>query len=240
LAIPPKKATMSTSDPVAILRQRTADLEEELRRLDERRREQSALEGEKRRVTEDLAKSRTLLDRFQKKRALPMLEDIRIASPCSADWKQMVGDHKSRFCGQCEKNVYNLSAMTREEAELLVLSKEGNLCIQLWKRRDGTVITADCPVGARRKRMKLAAVLVLATGLATSAIALFAEFEEPPPPPVPPPDLPYVMTDPPPPVETAVPLPERFVTGGAVAMPHTPIEVPAPKKPAKLGKSSDR
>jgi hypothetical protein len=233
---------MSNSDPVSILRQRTADLEEELRRLDARRREQSALDGEKSRVADDLAKSRTLLDRFQKKRALPMLEDIRIASPCSADWKQMVGDHKSRFCGQCEKNVYNLSAMTREEAELLVLSKEGNLCIQLWKRRDGTVITADCPVGVRRKRMKLAAVLALATGLATSAMALFAAFEEPPPPPVPPPDLPYVMADPPPPpVETAIPLPERFVTGGAMAVPHAPIEAPiAPKKPANIRKSSGR
>ena len=231
---------MSERDPIEVLRERTAGLEEELRRLDARRRERSALDGEVTQKEDALAKARTLLDRLGKKRALPMLEDIRIASPCPADWNQMVGDHKSRFCGQCQKNVYNLSAMTREEAELLVLSKEGNLCVQLWKRTDGTVITADCPVGLRRKRMRLAAVIAVGSGLATSALAVFAlvATEAAPPPPVPPSDpIPYVMTETPPPpkVEPVVPDHRMTVTGGAVAMPHHPAPVVAPKikKPAK-------
>lgn len=231
---------MSERDPIQVLRERTADLEEELRRLDARRRERSALDGETSRKTDELAKARTLLDRLGKKRALPMLEDIRIASPCPADWNQMVGDDKSRFCKQCEKNVYNLSAMTREEAELLVLSKEGNLCVQLWKRADGTVITADCPVGLRRKRMRLAAVIAVGSGLATSALAVFALFAtagEPPPPPVPSAPIPYVMTETPPTptVEPVVPDRRVMVTGGAVAMPHHPEPVvpPKTKKPAK-------
>src|SRR3954452_5823731 len=42
-------------------------------------------------------------------RALPLLESIRIASPCKANWDDMVGDERARFCGQCAKNVYNLS-----------------------------------------------------------------------------------------------------------------------------------
>jgi hypothetical protein len=231
---------MSERDPVQVLRERTADLEEELRTLDARRRERSALDDEATRKADELTKARTLLDRLGKKRALPMLEDLRIASPCPADWKQMVGDDKSRFCKQCEKNVYNLSAMTREEAELLVLSKEGNLCVQLWKRADGTVITADCPVGLRRKRMRLAAVIAVGSGLATSALAVFALFanaEEPkaPVPPIEP--IPYVMTETPPPpkVEPVVPDHRVMVTGGAVAMPHHPETVVAPKvkKPAK-------
>src|SRR6516162_8887116 len=37
---------------------------------------------------------------------------LRVASPCPADWNAMQGDDRVRFCGQCEKNVYNLSAMT--------------------------------------------------------------------------------------------------------------------------------
>lgn len=227
---------MSERNPIDVLRERTAGLEEELRRLDARRREQHALDGEAARVEDDLAKARTLLERLGKKRALPMLEDIRIASPCPADWNQMVGDHKSRFCGQCEKNVYNLSAMTREEAELLVLSKEGNLCVQLWKRTDGTVITADCPVGLRRKRMKLAAVIAVGSGLATSALAVFALFateaKAPPPPPPPIEPIPYVMTEPPPPpkVEPVV-YDRRMVTSGAVARPTHPE--PKIKKPAQ-------
>ncbi len=49
--------------------------------------------------------------------SLPVLEDVRIASPCSASWEDMTGDARVRFCGKCAKNVYNLSEMTRDEAE---------------------------------------------------------------------------------------------------------------------------
>ncbi|RYG74349.1 hypothetical protein EON80_02550 [bacterium] len=75
------------------------------------------------------------------------LEAIRIASPCKAEWSKMVGDDKVRFCGSCAKNVYNLAAMSRNEAEQLVTDKQGDLCVQLFARTDGTVITSDCPIG---------------------------------------------------------------------------------------------
>ena len=41
------------------------------------------------------------------------LEQIRVASPCHANWDEMTGTDQARFCGQCRKNVYNLSEMTR-------------------------------------------------------------------------------------------------------------------------------
>jgi hypothetical protein len=85
---------------------------------------------------------------------LTVLEDIRIATPCNADWQDMSGDDRVRFCGKCDKNVYNLSAMTRGEAEELVRQKEGRLCVRLYQRADGTVLSADCPVGVRRKRLR--------------------------------------------------------------------------------------
>jgi hypothetical protein len=60
----------------------------------------------------------------------------------------MTGDDKARFCKSCRKNVYNLTLMTRHEAEALIQAKEGNLCVRFARRADGTVITNDCPVGA--------------------------------------------------------------------------------------------
>ncbi|RYG74346.1 hypothetical protein EON80_02535 [bacterium] len=75
------------------------------------------------------------------------LESIQIATPCRADWDKMSGDDQSRFCGSCAKNVYNLSAMSRDEAQRLILEKEGHLCVQLHRRADGTIITSDCAVG---------------------------------------------------------------------------------------------
>jgi len=79
----------------------------------------------------------------------PSLNKIRVAAPCNAEWKWMYGTDQVRFCPQCSKNVYNLSAMTREEAELLILRNEGQLCSRFYRRKDGTIITANCPVGLR-------------------------------------------------------------------------------------------
>jgi hypothetical protein len=42
---------------------------------------------------------------------MPNLDEIEIATPCPASWEAMTGDDRSRFCGQCRLNVYNLSAM---------------------------------------------------------------------------------------------------------------------------------
>lgn len=75
------------------------------------------------------------------------LENIKIASPCAADWNEMIGDERKRFCGACQLNVYNLSGMLRREAENLIVQSEGRLCVRFFKRADGTVLSKDCPVG---------------------------------------------------------------------------------------------
>ena len=45
------------------------------------------------------------------------LEQVRVAAPCPADWGKMVGDERMRYCDRCSLHVYNLSGMTRREAE---------------------------------------------------------------------------------------------------------------------------
>jgi len=83
------------------------------------------------------------------------LKHAKVASPCSADWEGMIGDARRRFCGQCELNVYNLSEMSRREAEDLINRTEGRLCVRFYRRADGTVLTKDCPIGLRAIRRKL-------------------------------------------------------------------------------------
>lgn len=98
-----------------------------------------------------------------------LLDDIRIASPCTASWDKMTGDDTVRFCGECRLNVYNLSSMTAAEAAALVERTEGRLCVRLYKRTDGTVLTRDCPVGLRaairRATRAAGAMLTAALGL---------------------------------------------------------------------------
>jgi hypothetical protein len=93
---------------------------------------------------------------------LDVLDRISIASPCTADWASMTGDERVRFCSECRLNVYNLSAMSREDAAALIVEREGCLCVRFYRRADGTVLTQDCPVGLRALRRKAAAGLARA------------------------------------------------------------------------------
>ena len=100
-----------------------------------------------------------------------VLRRVRVASPCRASWELMEGDERTRFCRQCGLNVYNLSEMTRAEAESLVARTEGRLCARFYQRADGTVLTKDCPVGLRAVRLRVAR----AAGAAFAAVlGLFA------------------------------------------------------------------
>lgn len=86
--------------------------------------------------------------------SLELLSSLQVASPCAAQWESMSGDDRVRHCCQCNLRVYNLSAMPADEAAAIVQRSEGRVCIRLYKRADGTVITQDCPVGLRLLRMK--------------------------------------------------------------------------------------
>lgn len=70
----------------------------------------------------------------------------------------MIGDERARFCGQCELNVYNLSAMSTLEAESLIARTEGRLCVRYYRRKDGSIITQDCPVGLRGLKQRAARI----------------------------------------------------------------------------------
>lgn len=102
--------------------------------------------------TRELEASRLLLDQAHARAKLPVLDNLRIAAPCTADWKQMTGDERVRHCGDCKKNVYNLSGMTRDEAEALLIERNGDLCVRYYQRHDGTILLADCTIGVKRRR----------------------------------------------------------------------------------------
>ena len=77
------------------------------------------------------------------------LDNIQVAAPCPMSWEKMTGDERVRCCQECKLNVYNLSDMTRAEAERLIASREGRLCVRFYRRADGTILTRDCPRGLR-------------------------------------------------------------------------------------------
>lgn len=92
---------------------------------------------------------------------ISLVQSVKIASPCHASWDQMEGDDRKRFCFQCKKHVYDFSKMTTVEVEELL--KNESVCGRIWKRADGHIITADCPVGIRKRREHVAIWFARAT-----------------------------------------------------------------------------
>jgi len=128
----------------------------------------------------------------------------------------MKGDERKRFCGDCKLHVYNLSDMTKYDAENLLRLSEGRLCVRYFQRPDGTVLTQDCPVGWARVKRRLSVAAAAAFGLFISfmgllgAAALFARKGP-------------VMGK----IAFATPTPEPLM--GAIAMPSpTPRVSPSP------------
>jgi Carboxypeptidase regulatory-like domain len=99
------------------------------------------------------------------------LDRLHVSSPCDADWETMPGDERVRFCNQCRLNVYNISALTRKQAEKLIAETEGRLCAKLYRRADGTIITRDCPIGIRAIKRRVSHVANAALG---AIIGIFA------------------------------------------------------------------
>ena len=104
---------------------------------------------------------------------LTQIDHLRIATPCPIGWEQMTGDNRVRFCDHCQLNVYNISELSRIEAEKLIASTEVRLCARLFRRADGTVLTKDCPVGLRALRRRVAkrtaAIFAAIMGLSCAA-----------------------------------------------------------------------
>ncbi|HEY3806777.1 MAG TPA: hypothetical protein VGL61_29440 [Kofleriaceae bacterium] len=140
------------------------------------------------------------------------LEDLRIATPCRADWNDMAGDERVRFCATCAKQVFNLSELTRAEAEALIAEKHGDLCGRYYQRADGTILLADCTVGGSASRARS---FVLATALAAGA-AYAKLYRGAPPPPFPAPSY------------------DTFAVAGSLGADDPPSD-PPPEQPVETG-----
>ncbi len=107
--------------------------------------------------------------------SLEVLSNVSIASPCTADWAGMVGDDKKRHCAQCDLDVFNFSAMTAEEAAAIAeRAADGRVCARFYRRADGTMLLADCPVGiaALRKRLRAGAARAASAAIVLVAASL--------------------------------------------------------------------
>lgn len=97
------------------------------------------------------------------------LDNLQIAAPCHVSWDGMTGDERVRLCRSCKLNVYNISEMSKKEAEELINKSEGRVCVRFYRRKDGTILTNNCPVGLRALQRhlyaKIAGVVAFLTAI---------------------------------------------------------------------------
>jgi hypothetical protein len=113
-----------------------------------------------------------------------LVDRITVRTPCTESWDAMRGDDRKRFCGKCRLHVYDISAMSRGEAETLLAARiapgrgatngatnggSDRLCVRFARRPDGTVVTDDC--GPVRRAIRRRAMVVRA-----AAAGIFAMF----------------------------------------------------------------
>ena len=118
------------------------------------------------------------------------LDVIEVKQPCPMSWEQMRGDDTRRFCAHCNKHVHNLSAMPADEAEKLVCSAAGELCVR-YARDPVTqqVMTLDYQpkfVPSRRRVIAVMLSILSACGISGAwAANKLLRKPAPPPPPAP-------------------------------------------------------
>lgn len=172
---------MTYRDDLDAARLRRESLSRELADVRARLGDRDALLEQERALAAALEDTQAHIDHARKRVELPLLRDVRVASPCKESWDDMKGDERTRFCGRCEKNVYDLSEITAVEAEALLAAHGTSACVRFYRRADGTVMTSDCPEGIRRRRRRnLVLAAALAVGSATGAgVLAFSGDDEP-------------------------------------------------------------
>ena len=87
----------------------------------------------------------------------------------------MVGTERERFCSSCELNVYNISSMGSLEAERFLAERAGSkVCVQFFRRKDGTILSDNCPKGLRAMRDRSKQLLRLASSFVALLVSNFA------------------------------------------------------------------
>jgi hypothetical protein len=98
------------------------------------------------------------------------LDVVDVRSPCNQSWDAMAGTGQVRFCPHCQKSVHTLSAMPTADAERLLCSGAGGLCVRFEASQDGKIRTLDYESAPARKR-RIWPLWTLAGVCATAAAA---------------------------------------------------------------------
>jgi hypothetical protein len=96
---------------------------------------------------------------------LSQLTGAPLEKPCDVPWDAMRGGERFRVCAECDREVWNLSAMTAREAEIRLLNASGSPCINYRVDEAGRLISREEPRALTARRLGLGAAAFVASTL---------------------------------------------------------------------------
>jgi hypothetical protein len=79
------------------------------------------------------------------------LDLIEVEKPCPKDWNRMRGSDEKRFCDHCNRDVYDLGALSEADVQNLLCEQAGKLCVRFTRLADGKIQTLDyCQPSGRK------------------------------------------------------------------------------------------
>src|ERR1700733_2460408 len=108
-------------------------------------------------------------------------DKVCIAAPCQFGWENMIGNDATRFCGGCNLQVYNTSVISSAEVQNILNMDADQVCLRIYRKADGTIITDECPRWLRPLRSgwrHIAKIAVAVVAIATSTQGVLARDNE--------------------------------------------------------------
>jgi len=106
-----------------------------------------------------------------------------VPKPCPEDWDQLTPTEQGHHCQTCKTKVWDISSMTRGQAEAFLARHTDHLCVSYRERSNGEIVYAPEPVvpAGRLTRLLPAAAAGLSLALAACTAATPEKKEAPKP-----------------------------------------------------------
>src|SRR5258706_1401723 len=96
---------------------------------------------------------------------LDQMTGAPVAKSCGVAWESMRGGERFRVCAECDREVWNLSAMTAREAEIRLLNAPALPCINYRVDGAGHLISREEMRARAPRRLSLGAAAFVASTL---------------------------------------------------------------------------
>lgn len=108
--------------------------------------------------------------------ARDLSEQLKIETPCTANWDQMIGNEWVRFCEHCQLMVNDLTPLTPKRVRRLIANSKGRLCVRYRLSPEGAPLLKAAPQQLHQIRTRVSKI---AAGAFTTMLSISSATSQP-------------------------------------------------------------